>query len=133
LGSRAPASDREIEGQISDVFQPLPGNHHLEELDAIGGADILDGVEEFGQCKMVDSRSRRFPCRAMRFGWVWRIGSLSGRPSHSPLESRMPLKGNMLFRGRGRGLPGGGGEINVAPINTAGSAGIRQVTVDVKD
>lgn len=45
---------------------------------------------------------------------------------------RSPLCGNPQFCGAGRGLPGGGPEINVAPINTAGGGGIRQIVVEVK-
>ena len=45
---------------------------------------------------------------------------------------RSPSSGNDLFLGGGRGLPGGGPEINVAPINNAGSGGIRQITLEVR-
>ena len=45
---------------------------------------------------------------------------------------RSPLSGNELFLGGGRGLPGGGPEINVAPISTAGGGGVRQVILDVR-
>jgi hypothetical protein len=45
---------------------------------------------------------------------------------------RSPVSGNQLFLGASRGLPGGGPEINVAPINTAGGGGIRQIILEVK-
>jgi hypothetical protein len=45
---------------------------------------------------------------------------------------RSPVSGNDLFLGGGKGLPGGGPEINVAPINTAGGGGIRQIVVEIK-
>jgi filamentous hemagglutinin len=45
---------------------------------------------------------------------------------------RSPVSGNDLFAGGGRGLPGGGPEINIAPINTAGGGGIRQIILKVK-
>jgi RHS repeat-associated protein len=45
---------------------------------------------------------------------------------------RSPLSGNQFFLGPNKGLPGGGPEINIAPINTAGGAGIRQIIVEVK-
>ena len=45
---------------------------------------------------------------------------------------RSPLSGNDLFLGGGRGLPGGGPEINVAPINNAGGGGIRQIILNVE-
>lgn len=45
---------------------------------------------------------------------------------------RSPLGGNPLFLGRGRGLPGGGPELNISPISTAGGPGIRQIVVEVR-
>jgi hypothetical protein len=45
---------------------------------------------------------------------------------------RSPIGGNSLFLGGGRGLPGGGPEINIAPINTAGGGGVRQIIVEVR-
>ena len=45
---------------------------------------------------------------------------------------RSPVAGNQFFLGGGRGLPGGGPEVNVAPIGTAGGGGIRQVVLDVR-
>jgi len=46
---------------------------------------------------------------------------------------RSPLSGNDFFLDSGgKGLPGGGPEINIAPINTAGGGGVRQVILDVR-
>ncbi|MDQ0625877.1 beta strand repeat-containing protein [Paraburkholderia graminis] len=45
---------------------------------------------------------------------------------------RSPLSGNNYFLGGGQGLPGGGAELVIDPIPSAGGQGIRQITVKVK-
>ncbi|APD13329.1 hypothetical protein RO07_12370 [Pandoraea pulmonicola] len=45
---------------------------------------------------------------------------------------RSPLSGNDLFLGGGKGLPGGGQELVIDSIPSAGSEGIRQIIVKVK-
>lgn len=45
---------------------------------------------------------------------------------------RSPISGNGFFLGGGKGLPNGAPEVNVAPINTAGGGGIRQIIVEVE-
>ena len=45
---------------------------------------------------------------------------------------RSPLSGNLLFQGPGQGLPGGGAELVIDSIPSAGSLGVRQIIVKVK-
>lgn len=45
---------------------------------------------------------------------------------------RSPLSGNNFFLGGGQGLPGGGSELVIDSIPSAGGQGIRQITVKVK-
>lgn len=45
---------------------------------------------------------------------------------------RAPLSGNNYFLGGGQGLPGGGSELVIDSIPSAGGPGIRQITVKVK-
>ena len=45
---------------------------------------------------------------------------------------RVPISGNSLFLGGGQGLPGGGKELVINSIPSAGGTGIRQLIIEVK-
>ncbi|WER45125.1 filamentous hemagglutinin N-terminal domain-containing protein [Cupriavidus sp. WKF15] len=57
------------------------------------------------------------------------LSIVSGVSSRAP---RSPLSGNNYFLGGGQGLPGGGAELVIDSIPSAGGQGIRQITVKVK-
>jgi len=42
-----------------------------------------------------------------------------------------PITGNTLFKGGGAGLPGGGSELTIQGIPSAGGPGIRQIILEV--
>ncbi|MDZ4815607.1 MAG: hypothetical protein SGI71_05020, partial [Verrucomicrobiota bacterium] len=44
---------------------------------------------------------------------------------------RVPTSGNSLFQGAGAGLPGGGAELTIQGIPSAGGQGIRQIILEV--
>ena len=43
-----------------------------------------------------------------------------------------PLTGNSLFQGPGMGLPGGGGELTINPIPSAGGPGVKMIILEVE-
>ena len=45
---------------------------------------------------------------------------------------RPPTSGNTLFLGEGQGLPGGGKELIIDSIPSAGGSGIKQIIIEVK-
>ena len=49
-------------------------------------------------------------------------------PNRAPAS---PITGNPLFKGGGAGLPGGGSELTIQGIPSAGGPGIRQIVVEV--
>ena len=49
-------------------------------------------------------------------------------PSRAPAS---PISGNPLFKGGGAGLPGGGSELTIQGIPSAGGTGVRQIIVEV--
>ena len=57
------------------------------------------------------------------------LSIVNGVSSRAP---RSPLSGNNFFLGGGQGLPGGGAELVIDSIPSAGGQGIRQITVKVK-
>ncbi|MEA5115465.1 MAG: RHS repeat-associated core domain-containing protein, partial [Geobacteraceae bacterium] len=50
-------------------------------------------------------------------------------PKRTPAS---PISGNVIFKGGGNGLPGGGPEITIQGIPSAGGPGIRQIIVEVE-
>ncbi|MBN2685712.1 MAG: hypothetical protein JXR40_10560, partial [Pontiellaceae bacterium] len=56
------------------------------------------------------------------------ISVIDDIPSRSPGS---PITGNSLFQGRGAGLPGGGSELTIQGIPSAGGSGIRQIILEV--
>jgi hypothetical protein len=58
----------------------------------------------------------------------FRISRITGVVSRGPAS---PIGGNEFFLGPGKGLPGGGPELTIAPISTQGGTGITQIIVKV--
>ena len=50
----------------------------------------------------------------------------------SDRNPRSPKSGNALFLGEGQGLPGGGKELVIDSIPSAGGVGIKQIIIEVK-
>ncbi|MCA1779086.1 MAG: RHS repeat-associated core domain-containing protein [Xanthomonadaceae bacterium] len=58
------------------------------------------------------------------------ISVINGVSGRSPAS---PISGNTLFRGGGAGLPGGGKELTIQGIPSAGGQGIRQIILEVEN
>jgi hypothetical protein len=112
-GGRAGAGTAVTDFQaIQDVIGPFGGTSRL--LITIDQAAALE-------------KALGLPTSRLSNGGI--ISVVDGIAGRAP---RSPLSGNKLFIGGGRGLPGGGPEINVAPIATAGGGGVRQIILEVK-
>jgi len=95
--------------------------------DAIGRLSTGNRMVISPQQAAALERSLGLPTGRLRQGGV--ISVVDDVATRAP---RSPIGGNDLFLGGGRGLPGGGPEINVAPINTSGGGGIRQIILEVQ-
>ncbi len=101
---------------------------HVE--DAIGSVDVNKNVHEITseQAKVL-AENLGIPEAATKYG-----GTLSVIDKVDKRMPALPMGGNKQFLGPGKGLPGGGPEVVINPINnTATEKTIRQIHIKVKD
>lgn len=109
VGAGTPLTDMKA---FEDVLGPLPESGNRLTISPAQAADL--------------EKSLGLPSGRLSQG-----GTISIVDDVAARAPRSPISGNDLFEGAGKGLPSGSPEINVAPINTAGGGGIRQIILEV--
>jgi hypothetical protein len=100
----------------------------LRAIESVVGplSDATRMVINTGQAARLEAALGLPPGRLTNGGIISIIEDIAAR------NPRGVTSGNPLFLGVGKGLPGGGPELEIAPISTAGGGGIRQVILTVR-